>query len=290
MLEKGDTGPVIFILTGMGCSFDEWHEITETLCKTYKVIMYHRPGLGRSELKEEKRNTAAAVQDLYSLINYYKITSSFYLVGHSYGGLCAQHFAKKYPELVKGMVLVDSTSVDLKLLDELDLPVMNKESDEVWIEKCHQYALKTKAELNEILMPTLQGKHKEFPESIQQRLLEFDNNPLLYKAMASEIQHWKEDAEYIKRLGVFPDIPLVVIGRDKEYAIDSERGGEIPQWELRRFEDKWEGLITEQANLSPKGHLIFASRSGHSIYLDRPDIVIDSIQRMVSVEKEMRLE
>jgi pimeloyl-ACP methyl ester carboxylesterase len=265
----------------MGCSFDEWYEVTEELRKTTQILMIHRPGLGESDLGDEIRNTYATVQDLYCLLKLLGMNKPLYLVGHSYGGLCAQHFARVHPEWVGGMVLVDSTSVNLKRLDELELPTLNKESDEKWVEKCLNYALKEKAELTMIIKPSLLDKHKQFPVSVQQRLLDFQTNPYLYKAMASEIQNWKKDAENIKGLGGFPDVPLVVIGRDKEYTILSDMDTGIPEWELRRFEEKWEELIREQVKLSKKGELRFAKRSGHAVFLDRPDVLIDSILKMV---------
>lgn len=36
--QEGDHGNPILILTGMGCSFDEWVEVTEALSKTNRRI------------------------------------------------------------------------------------------------------------------------------------------------------------------------------------------------------------------------------------------------------------
>lgn len=126
VLSKGDKGKTIIILTGLGCSFDEWYNITKTLSKTNRVVIVHRPGLGESEIGIEVRNTGAVVKELLDLKSVLKITEPIVLVGHSYGGLCVQHFAKSYPKMVAGMVLVDSTSVDLQELDELGLPILDE--------------------------------------------------------------------------------------------------------------------------------------------------------------------
>ncbi|WP_436883060.1 alpha/beta fold hydrolase [Mammaliicoccus sciuri] len=48
------------------------------------------------------------------------------LVGHSHGGLCVQRFIQMYKERVKSILLIDSTSVDEQILDELDTPELNK--------------------------------------------------------------------------------------------------------------------------------------------------------------------
>lgn len=103
----------------------------------------------------------------------------------------------------------------------------------------------------------------------------------MYKAMASEIKEWTKDAEVIISLGNFPDLPLIVIGRDKEYTIEIESNNGIPEWELREFEEKWEELISNQSKLSSNGELIFAAKSGHSVFLDRPDVVVDSVHKLV---------
>ncbi len=281
VLNKGEKGPIVIILTGMGCSFEEWYEVIETLSETYRVLTFHRQGLGQSELGDGIQNTASTVSDLAEILNHFQIEEPFYLIGHSYGGLCVQHFAKVHPEKVAGVILVDSTSVELKELEKLDLPVLNQDSDELWIEKSLDYSTKDKQELLEIIKPSLNEKHRQFPKAIQQKLLDFQANPLLYKAMASEIKEWTIDAEVIMSLGDFPDLPLIVIGRDKEYTIESESKNGIPEGELIEFEEKWEELITNQSILSIKGELILASNSGHSVFLDRPDLVIECVHNMV---------
>ncbi|PEJ59976.1 alpha/beta hydrolase [Bacillus sp. AFS002410] len=268
----------------MACSFDEWYEVIEILSQNNRVLSFHRRGLGESEIGEESNNTESTVRDLVAIMNHFNIKEPIYLIGHSYGGLCAQHFVKIYPKIVAGMILVDSTSVDLKELDSLDLPILDEDTDEAWIEKCLNYATKEPKELKRIISPTLNNKLRNLPIKAQQRLLDFQVNPSLYKAMASEIKEWKKDADFIKKLGDFPSVPLIVIGRDKEFTIKSQLKTGIPLWELRTFEEKWSELIAEQAKLSSKGKLYFASNSGHSIFLDRPDIIIESIHRLTSYQ------
>ncbi|MCG7343552.1 alpha/beta hydrolase [Sporosarcina sp. ACRSL] len=284
--QKGSCGIPILILTGMGNSLDEWHEITEELSKRNKVIMFHRPGLGISEIGDESRTTLATANELKGLLFQLNIVEPIILVGHSYGGLCAQHFAKLYPSHLRGMVLVDSTSIDFKILEELKLPALNEDStDEAWLEKCYLYSSMNKDELSKIIPPSLTKRQKQFPLNVQERLMDFQVNPTLYKAMYSEIKNWISDAEIIKGLGDFPDVPLVVIGRDKEYCIKLGTDEGFPEWELRIYEEKWQELIKDQANLSSNSKLIFAEQSGHLIYLDRPDVLIQAITE-ISLEAD----
>ncbi|MFE6167865.1 alpha/beta hydrolase [Viridibacillus arvi] len=284
ILQKGEAGTPIIILTGMGCSFDEWYEVTESLSKSNRVIMFHRPGLGASEIRNDVRNTQTVVNELCEMVQLLKISEPVILVGHSYGGLCVQHFVKEYPKKVAGIVLVDSTSVDLKDLDDLDLPVLNEGStDEFWMEKCHAYSQMKSVELSEVIKPTLTEKQKLLPNDIQQRLINFQVNPPLYKAMHSEISNWKNDGDIIKNLVCYPDIPLIVICRDKEHNIQLGTMDGLPESELRLFEEKWQELIMNQVKLTSNSKFIIAKKASHSIHMDRPDIIVQSIKEINSI-------
>ena len=284
VLQRGSYGTPIVILTGMGCSFEEWVEILETLSKTNQVIVYHRPGLGESAIDNSNRNTQTAAEDLHSLLGLLKISEPVIVVGHSYGGLIAQHFTKLHPSKVRALVLVDSTSVDLNILDKLDLPILNKEStDDVWIEKCASYSLMSQDQLSEIINPVLTEKQKQLPDAIKQRLIEFHQKPLLYKAMKSEIANWKKDAETIKSLGGIEDIYLVVIGRDKEFTIRNGIEEGLPECEMKLLEETWQNLIKEQIHLSRNSELLFAHHSSHSVHMDRSDIVINGILKAIDL-------
>ncbi len=279
VFQKGNHGTPILILTGMGCSFDEWVEVAESLSKTNRIIMFHRPGLGESEIEEEIRTTTSTMEEAHHLLAILDIAEPVIMIGHSYGGLCVQHFTKVYPHKVRALVLVDSTSHDLEKLDTLDLPILNQNSsDKEWLEDCQTYAHLTEEELRKIIQPVLTENQKRLPMPVQERLINFQQKPYLYKAMKSEAENWKADAKIIKELGPFPDTPLLVIGRDKEYVIQQGVEEGLPESELMLLENTWEQLIKEQAKLSKKSRVVFAEKSGHSVHLDSPDYIIAAIQ------------
>lgn len=174
IFREGHHGTPTLILTGMGCSFDEWVEVAEALSKTNRIIMFHRPGLGESEIEEENRTTTSTIEEVHRLLAILEIAEPVIMIGHSYGGLCAQHFTKVYPHKVRALVLVDSTSHDLEKLDTLDLPVLNKDSsDKEWLEDCQVYADLTEKELLKIIQPVLTENQKRLPVPVQERLINF---------------------------------------------------------------------------------------------------------------------
>jgi len=279
---KGSSNPTVIIITGMACSIYDWIDIVDEISIDSSVVTYHRPGYGKSSLGSEKRTTGKTVKELNQLIEEQKISEPIILVGHSYGGLCAQHFAKTYPNKVASLLLIDSTSVNLHRLNELVLPVLDeKDSDDAWIEKCKKYSCMNSNELKKELKPELTLKQNELTEEIKKDILDFTINPNLYKAILSEIENWHEDAHEIKAMGDFPNIPLKILARDPNYSLDLMLSEGIPYEEAKQLEHTWHQLIKEQARLSNKAEIHVVDNASHSIHLDRPDFVIKTIREMV---------
>ena len=53
--------------------------------------------------------------NLQVLLHHYHLNPPYIIVGHSYGGIIAQYFARQYPKQVKSVVFVDATSASLLL-------------------------------------------------------------------------------------------------------------------------------------------------------------------------------
>ena len=138
---KGDGKQTVVIQTGMTCSFYDWFPIIEKLSEHFTVVSYHRPGYGKSDLGNQPRTIRQVTKELHMLLNKLAIQEPFILIGHSYGGLCAQHFAMLHEDKLQALILVDSTSMNLHRLDELHLPISDQtDSDDVWFQKYNMYS------------------------------------------------------------------------------------------------------------------------------------------------------
>lgn len=281
VLITGQGTQTVVIQTGMFCSLYNWISIANELSSYYKVVLFHRPGYGTSELNEEERTTVQTAYELRELLHVLHIPEPIILIGHSYGGLCAQHFSMLYPEQVATLILVDSTSMNLHRLDKLDLPTLDEtDSDEKWIKKCLCYANMDTVQLQQEVSSKLTATQTTLPIEIQKRLLAFTISPSLYTAIASEIIHWKGCAQKIKDLNQFPDIQLIIISRDAHHSIQQAIQDGIPYEEAEALENVWQELIHEQTTLSKQSQLVVAAKSGHSVEIDRPDIIIEAVKQL----------
>lgn len=106
------------------------------------IFLYDHNGLGKSppDLSTSVENpiTAKLINDkLMALLRKRHIRPPYILVAHSYGGLYVGYFARKYPNLVKGVLMVDPTPnnfeypdhgmANLQPLTKLAQKISNKE-------------------------------------------------------------------------------------------------------------------------------------------------------------------
>jgi pimeloyl-ACP methyl ester carboxylesterase len=97
-------GPVAVCLHGSGADGIVWSYQFSRLSSQYRVIVPDLPGHGRSEGQPLDSAYAYAVwlEDFCHALNL----SSFFLMGHSFGGAIIQEYARCHPHKVRGMVLV----------------------------------------------------------------------------------------------------------------------------------------------------------------------------------------
>ncbi|WP_436864283.1 alpha/beta fold hydrolase [Bacillus fungorum] len=269
----GSSKQTVGIQTGMGCSFYDWLPIIEKLSRHFTVVSYHRPGYGKSELGNHSRTTKQATKELHMLLQKLDIHAPIILIGHSYGGLCAQHFAMLHEEKLQALILVDSTSMNLQRLDELHLPISDlTDSDDMWLQKYNTYSKMNVDMLYNELKPILVNQSRQY--------IEFSTSPLLYKATASELCEWENCARSIKELYKTLKVPLIVIGRDPQFSITQLTEGGMPKGKATQLESMWQELIHEQSQLSIHSQYILAEHAGHGIEIDRPDIIIEAVQSL----------
>ena len=273
---------LVVIETGIGSSFYDWYPIVEELKEDFTIILYHRCGYGKSQDSKTSRTTKNIAKELNYLLDNIGIKDKFILVGHSFGGLCVQNYAKMYPHKLKGIMLIDSTSFNFKQLYMLDTPVMNSQiAIDKMVESNINCSKKSKEELKLQNREIISAYENRISDSDMKLVEEFFTSSRLHKTIAEEFQNWDIDSKEIKSISQFPNIPLIVIARDNKVSEREWVKYDIPEKEAILYEDEWLKLQIELSKLSDKGRLIIAKGSDHEIYLDRPDIIINNLKKLI---------
>jgi len=114
-LEKmGNQGPIVVLEAGLGNGASSWKSIDREIAKFAQVVLYDRAGIGKSSPRTINSNSPITADEvatsLNQLLKQAKINPPYILVGHSLGGLYVQMFARKYPDQMAGVVLLDASS------------------------------------------------------------------------------------------------------------------------------------------------------------------------------------
>ena len=100
-------GPTVVFESGLMSTVLSWTDVAEHLSQSFHVVRYDRAGLGWSDIGPMPRTAEQIAEELHALLERAAIPPPYVLVGHSFGGLTMPVFAKRFPQEVAGLVLVD---------------------------------------------------------------------------------------------------------------------------------------------------------------------------------------
>ena len=114
LLAEGEArgGPTVVWLPGGHGAGLYLHHLHETLTNEARSVLIDRPGSGWSDVGPFPRSTALEAEEIVKVLERAGERPPYVLAGHSFGGLLAANVARRYPERVAGVVLLDPTPPD----------------------------------------------------------------------------------------------------------------------------------------------------------------------------------
>lgn len=247
--------PTVVMDAGIGeCSLG-WSLVQPEIAKFARVCTYDRAGLGWSDPSPAARTSEQIVDELHALLMNAGIKPPYVMVGHSFGGLNLRLYASRFPEEVKGLVMVDSAHEDYSISRLMPLYI--------------KLGLLTAfLGIPRLFAPFVVAENPIFAAD--------SKYPTAYRAIATSTRYlntvrrewavvdesWRQALGSEKSLG---DRPLIVLLATSEH----------PLFPLARK------LQTDLAGRSTAGKLILVERSGHHIQHDRPEVVIAAVREVV---------
>lgn len=110
-------GPTVFLVHGLACNHTIWRYQRAFLRDRYRVVSLDLRGHGKSGTPASRdQSTERLAEDLEAVVEAFD-PPSFVICGHSMGGFTTlkwhERFAERYRGRLKGLVLVDSSGVDV---------------------------------------------------------------------------------------------------------------------------------------------------------------------------------
>jgi pimeloyl-ACP methyl ester carboxylesterase len=249
-----------------------WRKVQPELSQVTRVCSYDRAGHGWSAPRDAPRDAETIVRELHSLLDEAAVKRPFVLAGHSAGGLYVREYFREFPADVAGVALIDSSSP--RQIDELPGFRVAYEKDkrdakhDLWKDRLRVWSGW------ERLLGYCSVPAKDFPGWANQ-----------YNAMAcrpdyvdtdeSEFNYFEESSKQAGRLISFGNIPLLVISRDPGLPKGLTPSG-------LSYIPVWEGEQEASKSLSPLSWRVIARNSGHMVPLDRPDVIVAEMNRLIA--------
>jgi pimeloyl-ACP methyl ester carboxylesterase len=240
--------------SGLGGSSLDWTLVQPAVASFTRACAYDRAGYAWSDQGPLPRDSENIVRDLEQLLGNGSVAAPYVLVGHSLGGLIAQHFARQNPHRVAGMVLVDATHEDQ--FRRLRETVIQSRS----------------ARWTFLVIGDATHVPEGLPENIRLLASGFSGRPKSMVVVHSELSFLHKDARPAAT-GDLPDVPLVVISHRMVTPAASPREG--------RWEEMWMEMQLDLVSLTPQSKHVIASTGDHYVHIREPEIVIDAVRDVV---------
>jgi pimeloyl-ACP methyl ester carboxylesterase len=261
----GQGSPTVVFDSGLGDTWLAWHKVQPPIAQFTRVCSYDRAGLGWSDPSPHPRTSSVIAEELHTLLHNAGIAGPFVLVGHSLGGMNVRMFAVLFRPEVAGIVLVDSTHPD----QQRRLPQELKRSNAEFLRKQG-----LKADSMTFGIPRLMGWCGNGPPEIREMLRTVECRLGPWREHFAEGESFDESADEVRAAGSLGKIPLAVLSHDPEKLyVATDLAKQVNQ--------QWDEMQGELAQLSTDSSRAIAKGSGHHIQVDRPDLVIAAVRKLV---------
>jgi pimeloyl-ACP methyl ester carboxylesterase len=281
--------PTVILEAGLGDFSVEWSLVQPGVARFARVCSYDRAGDGWSDIGPNPRTFRQIVYELHTLLERAGERPPFVLVGHSYGGWLVRQYQSTFPSDVAGMVLVEPGAADpwrmtgdgklhrsSELATGAPIPPV-KTSDPLRVSDIPPRIMEQiRAGVAQVSRDPNGGVRSRLPADAQRMrawaLAHVGHilagvNPVEHEELAAL------RAERAKSEQPLGDLPLVVITR----GVPDESGPNAAAMEAEHRQDH-----TKAAAMSRRGKLVIATRSGHHVQLEEPELVVSAIRDVVA--------
>ena len=284
VVESGDGDPAVILEAGISASSVSWSLVQPAVAKFTRVCSYDRAGLGWSDRAGEPRTLEQSIQDLRSLLAAAAVPAPYILVGHSYGGLLVRAYAARYPKDVAGLVLVDPVPVrewsapSLTQRKMLERGIRLSRRGAVLARygvvrfalvmllsggsRISRLIAKATSGHGESVAARLVTEVSKLPAECWPMVRSHWCDPKCFVAMASYLEQLPANAAALPQMGELPHVPVIIL---------SAANAAPAQIEER------DALAGAEAG----GAHRIATRSGHWIPFDEPELVVNAIRELI---------
>jgi pimeloyl-ACP methyl ester carboxylesterase len=261
----GSGSPTLILEAGGENNAAIWQGIQPALAKTTTVCSYDRAGLGHSDPQPGSRDADNVAAQLHALLETAGIRGPVVFMGHSIAGLFLRDYLSRYPENVVGLILIDS-STPFQYHDSAftgRAPAASPFNSSPWLHAASAV----------IGIPRLLGRcrGKAGADAVVSRM-QAEENCRFNRSAFAELSNFDTSSRQALHTASFPNLPVLIISHDPE----KHPLAPSPQT-AAASEAAWTRMQEDLKKLSTRSRRVVARGSGHSVMLDRPDLLVTEV-------------
>jgi pimeloyl-ACP methyl ester carboxylesterase len=277
-LNSQGTGKPAVLLEGDLCASSlAWSLIQPEIAGFTRVYSYDRAGLGWSDPSLRPRTSTVIADELFRLLSHAANPAPFILVGANMGGIHVRTFADRYPDLVAGMVLVDSLH------------------DGYWRripEEAYQVVKRTQAEQLTDYQALSALPHAKILKTLKSRLPKGYKSPYppTIRALADDRCRPETQAGAVRELHAVEIISTMT--RDASFYLGNkplvvltagvaEADPNLSEEDNAQVERVWHMLQTDMLNFSANSRQVIVDCRRQCILTDQPGAVVEAVRSVV---------
>jgi pimeloyl-ACP methyl ester carboxylesterase len=197
--------PVVWLAGGGMFGLYYWN-VHQLVARFTTSMIYDRLGTGWSDPVDLPRAGTKVTDDLHELLDAADVPGPYVLVGHSLGGLYARQFAKRFPNEVAGLVLLDPTHEDITT----HLPEQAAQRLAAWTSDIVLPAEQVDA-MRSTYRAVFGRALADWPDRIREPLLEQAFTSEVYLRSLREPMNLPALFDEVRAAGPDPDVPLILL-------------------------------------------------------------------------------
>jgi pimeloyl-ACP methyl ester carboxylesterase len=274
--------PTVVLESAIAASSLSWARVQPEVARFTNVCAYDRAGLGWSDASTGPRTFARILDELHAVLTRLDCAAPCVMVGHSFGVFVCLAYAARYPQMIRGLVLVDPPTEWVRLdrqqvhllrgavqLSRLGGLLARLGVVRVCLALLTGGAPAAPRHFVKVFGPTvartlerLVGEVRKLPSEIHPVVQALWCQPKCFQAMAEHLRVLQEATAAAAAVTSLGDVPLVVIS-----SADQTPDVTATHHVLAR--------------MSSQGRVVFASKSGHWVPYDEPELIVETIREVV---------
>jgi pimeloyl-ACP methyl ester carboxylesterase len=277
--------PTVVLESAIAASSLSWSRVQPEVARFTRACAYDRAGLGWSEASTVPCTLARVIDDLHMAIAKTDAVPCV-MVGHSFGAFLCLAYAAQYPQQVSGLVLVDPPSEWVSMTPRqayllrgaVQLSRLGGVLARLGVVRAclalltggvpavPRHFIKVFGPTTARTLDRLVGEVRKLPAETHPIVQAVWCQPKCFRAMGDQLRVFQEATALAGRFHPPSDVPLVVIS-----------SGDQPASVI--------ALHQALVRASAYGRHLVASKSGHWVPFDEPELVVEAIREVLETSR-----